>query len=80
MANLYEILEVDRSAGPEELARAFHKLAGQLHHLKWRSTGDAERESAARRLHLVEEAYAILSKPELRANYDRTLDNGGDQP
>jgi molecular chaperone DnaJ len=64
--DLYEILEVDRSATPDELKKSYRRLARQLH--PDANPGNAEAEA---RFKEVSQAYEILSDPERRANYDR---------
>jgi len=61
----YEVLGVRRNAGPEELKRAYRKLAMQYH--PDRNNGD---KTAEDRFKEVGEAYAVLSDPERRHRYD----------
>jgi molecular chaperone DnaJ len=61
----YEVLGVDRSAGPEELKRAYRKLAMKYH--PDRNDGD---KAAEERFKEVGEAYAVLSDPDRRQRYD----------
>jgi molecular chaperone DnaJ len=61
----YEILGVSRSAGDEEIKRAYYRLARQHH-------PDVNKEDgAAARFKEINEAYQVLSDPEKRARYDR---------
>jgi molecular chaperone DnaJ len=62
----YEILSVDRNAGPDEIKRAYRKLAHQHHPDK--NPDDPQAEA---RFKEASEAYAILSDPDKRATYDR---------
>lgn len=64
-ADLYALLEVDRSASAEDLKRAYRRLARQLH--PDANPGDAAAEA---RFKEVSQAYEILSDPERRAHYD----------
>lgn len=61
MKDLYSVLGVARTATPEEIKRAYRKLASQHHPDKG---GDTQR------FQEVEEAYRILSDPEKRAAHD----------
>lgn len=61
----YEVLGVDRSAGPEDLKRAYRKLAMRYH--PDRNNGD---KAAEERFKEVGEAYAVLSDPQRRQRYD----------
>src|SRR3972149_5049138 len=61
----YEVLEVGRSASPEELRRAYRRLAKQYH-------PDVNKDdSSEERFKEINEAYAVLSDEERRASYDR---------
>jgi molecular chaperone DnaJ len=63
----YEVLGVPRDASTEEIKRAFRRLAMKYHPDRNRSP-DAEA-----RFKEINEAYAVLSDPEKRAQYDRGL-------
>ncbi|MDE7242317.1 DnaJ domain-containing protein, partial [Desulfovibrio sp.] len=62
----YEVLSVSRSAGTEEIRRAYRKLAMRYH--PDRNPGDAEAELKFRE---AAEAYEVLRDPDKRARYDR---------
>ena len=62
----YDILGVSRSATPDEIKRAYRKLAKELH--PDRNPGDAASEE---RLKSINQAYDVLSDEEKRSNYDR---------
>ena len=61
MLNYYETLGVARNANPEEIKRAYRKLASQHHPDKG---GDTQKFQA------IQAAYATLSDPQQRAAYD----------
>src|SRR6516225_6916051 len=62
----YEVLSVSRTAGEEELKKAYRRLAIQFH--PDRNPGDKQAEERFKELN---EAYQVLSDPERRAQYDR---------
>ena len=64
--DLYEVLGVSRNASPEEIKKAYRKLALQYHPDK--NPGD---KSAEEKFKEIAESYAILSDPEKRSRYDR---------
>lgn len=63
--DLYEVLGVARDATPADMKRAYRKLAAEFH--PDRNPGDDE---AAAKMSALNQAYAVLSDPVLRANYD----------
>jgi molecular chaperone DnaJ len=61
----YEVLGVARNASPDEIRRAFRRLARQYH-------PDVNRDaSAGERFKEINEAYEVLSNAEKRRHYDR---------
>ncbi|WP_337845630.1 J domain-containing protein [Thermus sp.] len=68
MKDYYAILGVSREATQEEIKRAYRQLALKYH--PDRNPGDKEAEE---RFKEINEAYAVLSDPEKRAQYDREL-------
>jgi len=61
----YEILEVDRDAGEEEIRRSFRRLARQYHPDKTGNDRDAEE-----RFKEINEAYEVLGDSARRRRYD----------
>jgi curved DNA-binding protein len=63
--DFYEVLGVSRDAGREEVQQAYRRLARQNH-------PDVNKDPAAEeRFKEINEAYSVLSDPELRKRYDR---------
>jgi len=64
VADHYEVLGVDRAATPEEIKKAYRRLARELH------PDVNPSEDAAERFKLVTHAYDVLSDPDQRERYD----------
>lgn len=68
VATYYDILRVSRKAAPEGVRSAYRSLAQRYHPDKLQGSDDAARVMAA-----LNEAYAVLSDPDRRALYDRSI-------
>jgi len=69
----YEVLGVSRDASPEEIKKAFRRLARQ-----WHPDANKEDPDAEAKFRQIAEAYEVLSDPERRRRYDQgdTIDLG----
>ena len=65
MKDYYQILGVSRTAGDQEIKKAYRKLAVKYHPDK--NPDDPSGESMFKE---VSETYEVLSDPQKRANYD----------
>jgi len=68
-ATYYDILRVDREAEPAGLRAAYRALAQKYHPDKLPHSAD----EAQRVMAMLNEAYAVLSDPDQRARYDRSV-------
>lgn len=66
MRDYYEILGVDRNASPDEIKKAYRKMALQYH-----PDRNPDNPEAEARFKEAAEAYEVLSTPEKRQRYDR---------
>ena len=60
----YEILGVSKTATPDEIKRAYRKMASQHH---------PDRGGDTARFQTIQSAYDVLSDPQKRAEYDRDI-------
>jgi molecular chaperone DnaJ len=65
-SDLYAVLGVDRKASPDEIKRAYRKLARKYH--PDRNQGD---KAAEERFKQISQAHDVLSDPDKRKQYDR---------
>lgn len=70
----YKVLGVTKDADGREIKRAFRKLTIQFHPDKAAQNGITQ-EDAQKKMSAINEAYEVLSDPELKARFDR-----GDDP
>jgi len=66
----YKVLGVDKKASPDEIKKAYRKLARQFH--PDHNPGDDKAEA---RFKQISQAHDILSDAEKRKDYDRALAN-----
>lgn len=66
MSDLYELLEVDRSASADDIKKSYRRLARQYH-----PDANPDDETAEARFKEIAAAYEVLSDPEKRSRYDR---------
>ena len=66
----YEVLDVDRSATEKDLKNAFRRLARKYH------PDRSDEPDAEEKFKEIQEAYAVLSDADKRAQYDRFGHNG----
>ena len=66
MRDLYEVLGVGRTAGADEIKKAYRKLARRYHPDVNPGSPDA-----TKRFREIQEAYAVLSDADKRAQYDQ---------
>jgi hypothetical protein len=64
----YDVLDLDRDARPEEIRTSYYELARQYH-----PDVVGQDQKAQQRFALIGEAYRVLSDPQRRYQYDRTL-------
>jgi curved DNA-binding protein CbpA len=78
--NYYQLLEIAPTATADEVKRSFRAQIARYHPDKVQHLGKEFQAMAAVRAAELTEAYRILSHEDRRAEYDRTLAEGGAQP
>lgn len=63
----YQTLGVERAASPDDVKRAFRRLAKEYHP----DAHQGDKKEAERKFRKIAEAYEVLSDPQKRAQYDR---------
>ena len=69
--NYYEILDVPYSASRSEITRAYRHLMRYAH--PDNHAGEQERAKAEERAKMLNAAYSVLGKPEVRREYDQAI-------
>jgi len=72
MATYYDKLEIEKSATPEEIKKAYKRLAFKWHPDK----NPDDREGSEEKFKEISNAYKILSEPDTREKYDRFGEDG----
>ncbi len=70
---LYDVLGVTPTASPDELHRAYRARARAIHPDLQAGATEDEREATDQRMRELNDAWHVLSDPERRRAYDRTL-------
>ena len=69
--DFYEVLGIQKNATPEEIKKAYKKLAVKWHPDRWGDKSEEEQKKAEENFKEVAEAYEVLSDSNKRARYDQ---------
>jgi DnaJ-class molecular chaperone len=70
--NYYQVLGISHSATPQEIRKAYHKLA-KIYHPDHLVGFSQLQEQGVKKLKGINKAYTVLSHPNLRRRYDMSL-------
>jgi DnaJ-class molecular chaperone len=73
--DFYKILEVQRSATPAEIKKAYRAMS-----LKWHPDKNPDDDQAKEKFQDVSSAYEVLSDPDKRRKYDQGGEDAVNQP
>jgi curved DNA-binding protein CbpA len=79
LKNYYDLLNVEPTASPEDVKRAFRQQIARYHPDKVQHLGVEFQGLAAERAAELTEAYRVLSEPGRRAEYDRAREAAGSE-
>ena len=71
----YKTLEISRSATPDEIQKAYRKLARKFHPDLHADKSEKEKDRAKQQFQKIQTAYDVLNDPKKREMYDRFGDN-----
>ena len=77
--DLYEVLSVSRDAKPDEIKKAYRRLALAHHPDKHATAGESAKADTSLKFQQISFAYTVLSDEKRRSRYDKTgkTDEGG---
>lgn len=69
--DFYEVLGVAKTAGADEIKKAYRTAAMKWHPDRWVDGSEAEKKTAEEKFKEASEAYSVLSDPAKKAKYDQ---------